>query len=224
MLAVQLVVVAINYLWLGGHESSRWKPRAKVALTSGQKAAISHLAERVEDLQSVKAKCCTFAEGQAELVHTKFDYCGEPIMSLEDLEADKVIPVWPRVGEAAVQDVVGYLPEDLRRVIEDPTKCLLPEWEWPERPPVSKVRATQDEWDRIVAAGYARGLMVAVRMKSSGMRADGRSLAEQPGSARSKKSVVNPRGCRDSFRISFQATPTRFTSKEATDTCPTLGN
>ena len=50
-------------------------------------------------------------------------------MSLEELCAEHVILVWCAVGEAAVQSVVDYLPEDLRCHLEDPSSCLLPEEE-----------------------------------------------------------------------------------------------
>jgi hypothetical protein len=50
----------------------------------------------------------------------------------------------------------------MAEMLEDPANCLKPLWEWPEAPHRSKVMATQEEWDKIVAAGHARGLMVAV--------------------------------------------------------------
>lgn len=100
-MAVSLVVLAINYLWPGGHESSRYEAGPKKSLSKGQ------LAERVRDLKEVGGQCPGFEEGLKELVATKFNYAGGPIMCLEELVADKVIPVWPQIGEAAIQDVVG---------------------------------------------------------------------------------------------------------------------
>ena len=69
---------------------------------------------------------------------------------MEDLVADKVIAVWPAVGECAVQPVVEFLPDDLKEMIEEPKNCLLPPWEWPASPTKSRVRASQEEWDKIV--------------------------------------------------------------------------
>eukprot|EP00435_Cladocopium_sp_Y103_P055857 s828_g18.t1 len=155
------MVTVLNYLWLGGRDSERHRPSRR-ELTKSQKVAVDHLLERAHDLGEVEKACPDMATGRAQLVEAKFDYAGEPVMSLEELSAAKVIPVWPAIGEAAVQPVVDYLPEGLRAQIEDPLGCLLPSDEWPKRPPRSKVRATQEEWNLIVKAAAARGLMVAV--------------------------------------------------------------
>lgn len=159
--SVLLMVTCLNYLWLGGRDSERYRP-SRAELTKGQKETISHLTERVRDLGSVEAHCPEMAVGRAQLVETKFDYAGEPIMMLEELRAEQVIPVWPAVGEAAVQPVVEFLPSDLRAHLEEPAECLLPVEQWPERPPRSKVRATPEEWEKIVTAAAARGIMVGV--------------------------------------------------------------
>ena len=159
--ATLLVVVGLNYLWLGGRDSERYRPEGH-QLTKAQRQAVVHLAERVRDLGKVDKLCPDMMAGRAQLVEAKFDYGGEPIVSLEELKADQVIPVWPAVGEAAVQPVTSYLPEGLRESIENPERCLLPEEDWPRRPPKSLVRASQEEWDTIVKAAAARGLMVPV--------------------------------------------------------------
>eukprot|EP00435_Cladocopium_sp_Y103_P019019 s3102_g4.t1 len=157
--SVQLVVTCLNYLWLGGRDSARYC-RVQSDLTKSQKLAVDHLAERVRDLGAVDKLCPDLATGRGQLVAAKFDYGGEPVMTLEELKANQVVPVWPAVGEAAVQPVVDYLPDDLRERIEDPHSCLLPKDDWPLKPPKSRVQATQEEWELIVQAAAARGLMV----------------------------------------------------------------
>ena len=159
--AVQLAITCLNYLWLGHRDSGRYLPEGGV-LTKGQRQAVDHVTERVKVMGAVDKWCPNLAAGKAQLVEAKFDYGGEPIMALEELCAEHVIPVWPAVGEAAVQSVVDYLPDELKSHLEDPATCLLPEEEWPPRPPQSKVRATQTEWDKIVSAAAARGIMVGV--------------------------------------------------------------
>ena len=146
---------------MAGWSRQRYRPEGH-KLTKAQRQAVVHLAERVRDLGQVDKLCPDLSTGRAQLVEAKFDYGGEPIMSLEELKADQVIPVWPAVGEAAVQPVTTYLPDELRERIEDPESCLLPREDWPRKPPKSLVRATQEEWDTIVKAAAARGLMVAV--------------------------------------------------------------
>ena len=158
---VQLMVVCLNYLWLGGRDMDSHRPTA-TGLSKGQRVAVSPLTARVRDLGSVERTCPGLADARAQLVEARFDYGGEPIMALEELKADQVVPVWPAVGESAVLPVVDFLPEDLRRYLDDPKTCLLPVEEWPRRAPRSKVRATQEEWNKIVSAAAARGIMVGV--------------------------------------------------------------
>ena len=162
--AVKLTLTALNYLWLGGRDSQSHCPERGQPLTKAQRQMVDHVLERVTDLSKVEKPCVDFEAARAQLVDARFDYCGEPIASLEELCASKVIPVWPKIGEAAVQSVEDYLPPDMKELILDPRKSLLPVWEWPQRPPQSKVRASQEEWNQIVAAGFARGLMVGVRL------------------------------------------------------------
>ena len=156
-----MVVTVLNYLWLGGRDSERYRPQRR-ELTKGQTKAVEHLVERVKDFSLVDKTCPDFATARAELVEAKFDYAGEPIMALAELVASQVIPVWPEIGQAAVQPVLPYLPEELQVLVADPAACLLPASEWPARPPRSRVRGTQEEWDWIVRASSARGLVVAV--------------------------------------------------------------
>jgi hypothetical protein len=164
VMAVKLVVTVLNYLWLGGRDSERYRPQRR-ELTKGQTKAVEHLVERVKDFSIfslVDKTCPDFVTARAQLVEAKFDYAGEPIMALEELVASQVIPVWPEIGQAAVQPVLPDLPEELQVLVADPAACLLPASEWPARPPRSRVRGTQEERDAIVRAGAARGLMVAV--------------------------------------------------------------
>ena len=161
-MALKLVVTSLNYLWMGGRESSKYRPNRSQPLTKAQCMAVDHLVERLSDLAEVEASCADHATARSQLVDSKFDYGGEPIMQMEDLVADKVIPVWPAVGSAAVQDIIEYLPIALQEKLADPRRCLLPVWEWPQRPPRSKVRASQEEWEKIVTAAAARNLMVPV--------------------------------------------------------------
>ena len=107
---MKLMATVLNYLWLGGCDSTRYRREGR-ELTKCQKAAVEHLWERAHDLGQVEKLCPDMSTGQAQLVESKFDYAGEPIMSLEELSAEQVIPVWPAIGESAVQPVIDFLPE-----------------------------------------------------------------------------------------------------------------
>ena len=80
-----------------------------------------------------------------------------------DLDASNVIMARPSPNSAAVVNLQDCLPEELKDAIQDPRAFLLPETELPERHRGSRVRATDDEWYKIVKAGYDRGMFTAVR-------------------------------------------------------------
>ena len=101
--AVKLTLTALNYLWLGGRDSQTHQPEQGQPLTKAQRLMVDHVLERITDLHQVEKACPDFEAARAQLIDAKFDYCGEPIASLEEIEASKVVPVWPRIGEVAVQ-------------------------------------------------------------------------------------------------------------------------
>jgi len=157
--AMKLSLLVLNFLTMGGRYNEARDMPPPQRLSEGQEKMLSHIKERVMDLASEEKLCPPVDDADLILSKARFDYAGWPVMILEDLVADKVIPVWPKVGEAAIQPVMPYLPSDLAEMIEDPNNCLLPRWEWPEKPTKSRVRASQEEWNKIVQAGYDRGLM-----------------------------------------------------------------
>ena len=89
-------------------------------------------------------------------------YGGEMISVRRSLVASKVVPAWPKVGEAAVCKIIEYIDEDLKSKILNPWECLLPVSEWPTRTPRSKVHASDEDWYKIVQAGAARGMFARV--------------------------------------------------------------
>ena len=98
-----------------------------------------------------------------ELVERRVDYGGNVVSVRRDLIAAKVIPAWPSLGEAAVCDVARLLDSELADDLADPARCLLPESQWPEITPTSKVHASDSEWYAIVKAAGERGMMVEVQ-------------------------------------------------------------
>ena len=160
--ALKLLLHVLNYLSMGGRDNPTADFAVPDTLSSGQVCMLEHLGERLTDLGEEATQCTKVAESSLMLGKARFDYAGEPLQVMEPLIADKVIPVWPKIGECVVQPVTDVLPAEMAEMLEDPANCLKPRWEWPESPHKSKVMATQEEWDKIVAAGHARGLMVPV--------------------------------------------------------------
>ena len=75
-----------------------------------------------------------------------------------DLDAEKIVRAWPAPGSAAVVNLEDCLPTDLKEAIH-----LLHETELPERHRGLRVRASDEEWFKIVKAGYDRGMFTAVK-------------------------------------------------------------
>lgn len=100
-----------------------------------------------------------FKESQELIGSVRFDYAGEPVHYMEELEAAKVIPCWPKPGEAAVQPAINFVPPEVAEWLSKPESCLLPPAAWPSRPPLSRVRASDKEWEAIVMAAVERKMM-----------------------------------------------------------------
>ena len=54
------------------------------------------------------------------------------------------------------------MPPEVQAWLDDPSLALLPRAAWPEKPPPSRVRATDAQWELIVKAGVERGMMCRV--------------------------------------------------------------
>ena len=146
------VVEIFNYHALGG----KAKLPAK-QLTPSQELMATRLCEVGMRICHHGGTVSTLSEGQKELATAKFDYSGEPVQYMQELEAAKVIPCWPKVGEAAVQDAADFVSPLVRDWLEDPGSCLLPISQWPDVPPLSRVRATDEEWRKMLPLGTSVG-------------------------------------------------------------------
>ena len=151
------MVSALNYLAQSQGQGGWSMPEFKKELTQGQKLTVDHLRRALDYVEERKMKCGRFEETVKHLSTVRFDYQGEPVVAMEEIRADKVIAAWPKVGQAAVQDALTFLPEKLKAKLLDPTSCLKPGHEWPSEPHQSRVRASDEEWSKVVKAAYERG-------------------------------------------------------------------
>lgn len=161
--AVIGIANSLNYLALCAGPTPVPPVMPSRRLTEQQKVTVRHLVGAVRHLEESGQKVAPFEEMSTELTAVRFDYAGEPILLMEDLVADLVIAAWPAEGQAAVQDAVDFLPSYIKDKLNDPKSCLLPLHEWPEKPPVSKVRASDEEWFKLVQAAHKRGLMAPLQ-------------------------------------------------------------
>ena len=96
------------------------------------------------------------------LLERKLSYSGELVSVRHELVASKVIPCWPKVGEAAVCPIVDFVDEHLVDDLANPLGCLLPESEWPLEVPRSRVHANDAEWYPICKAAVERDMFCEV--------------------------------------------------------------
>ena len=139
-------------------EGRNWGP----VLSPAQELMITRLHEAVKRFEAKGGQLEPFAKCKQAVGSVHFDYGGEPIQYMEDLVAERVIPCWPRPGEAAVQEALKFVPPEVAEWLSNPRACRLPQGAWPEKPPVSRVRASDAEWEAIVRAGVERGMMAEV--------------------------------------------------------------
>ena len=103
-----------------------------------------------------------FPEERSDLRAKRIGYAGDAVTGRRRLIVDKVIAVWPDIGSAGVCPIIDHISEELKDDLLNPGNCLLPEAEWPEETPHSKVYVDPDEWYSICKAAFARGMMAPV--------------------------------------------------------------
>ena len=176
-------------LGMRAHREMRTTPEVKNELTQAQKLTVDHLRRALDYVEERKLRCGRYKETAKRLADVRFDYQGEPVVVMEDIRADKVIAAWPGVGQAAVQDALSFLPEKLKAKMLDPASCLKPVHEWPSEPHQSRVRASDDEWCKVVKAAHERGLMVAVELDEVFKDQKGRPVLNGAGAVKKEKKI-----------------------------------
>ena len=155
---VLLMCWSLNFLYCTGWE----KPahlRHSPTITIQQKQLLwDHLLPAVRRMCEGNPVLPSRKKIKEELRKKGYGYDGSSWVVMEDLEAEKVIPCWPTEGDAAVQPLVNFLDGRAKEMVETPGLTLKEACDWPEKLPQSYVRATDEEWSKLVAAGYKLGL------------------------------------------------------------------
>ena len=89
----------------------------------------------------------------------RFDYAGNPVEHMLELDAKKVIEAWRKPGSAAKVDITSLLSAEMIAAIGDPKDWWLPHDKKPSRTTRSKVRASDETWFEICRAAHERGMM-----------------------------------------------------------------
>ena len=185
---VKIIVISINYQYCVGWAKPVCVP-FPAALTTVQKAAISHLGRQVTSNIITADTLASYGECEKLLSSKKYDYAGRPVEYMEDLECEKVIQAWPKAGQAGVQPITAFLTEETRALLMDPRRLLLPPDKMPQNALKSKVRATDDEWFRIVKEAAARGMMRPVEDSLVPRDRAGHLITNGAGAVRKEKVV-----------------------------------
>ena len=181
---VCLMVEVLNFLYLGGK-----KILGGEILNDPQRLALEGLIRSVEDFLETEARVPVAKSLRNDLGRIRFDYTGEIVAVMEELDADSVIACWPKVGEAGIQPAEKFVSEEVREWLNKPRSTLLPRCYWPSSPPKSRVRASDDEWEKLVRAAVARNMMREVKEEDILRDHEGRMVLNGAGAVPKFKQV-----------------------------------
>lgn len=74
---------------------------------------MDHLCRSLCYVEVAGISCEPFGDAAQQLVAARFDYQGDLVVQMEDINAEEVVAAWPKVGQAAIQDAVKFLPDQL---------------------------------------------------------------------------------------------------------------
>ena len=127
-----------------------------------QRLAIQQLGETISRNIATEEKLPTAGEAEEMLAFKQHDGGGNPVEHMQELDAEKVIAAWSKVGAAGVCYITDFLDGELGVAASDPKAWWLPRDRMPEKRTISRVRASEETWYQICEAAHARGMMKMV--------------------------------------------------------------
>eukprot|EP00438_Fugacium_kawagutii_P012793 Skav211673 [mRNA] locus=scaffold216:126980:131499:+ [translate_table: standard] len=158
---VKLMIVCIDFHYCVGWSKPICTPFG-ISLSKRQESAISGLARTVTNNIVSAEPLPSLGECDKLLSSKKFDYAGKPIEYMEDLICERVLPAWPKKGQAGIQPIEDFLSPETKAVFNRPKDLLLPTEVLPKNALRSRVRATDHEWFHLVKEAASRGMMKPV--------------------------------------------------------------
>ena len=158
---IKAIVASIDFQYCTGWTTPICVPMRET-LTNLQRQAVARIAAIVDANINVAHPVASFGESDSLLSSKKYDYAGRPIEYMEDLVCEKVVMAWPKIGQAGIQPIINFLDDDTKKLFEDPSQLLLPKDKLPMNALKSRVRATDEEWYKLVKEGAKRGMMKPV--------------------------------------------------------------
>ena len=185
---IQAILICLDFNYCCGWSKPVCVPM-KRELSENQRKAIQQLVKTVKRNVVTTVKIPPLSELKRSLLSKRFDYSGNPVEHMQELEALKVIAAWPQPGCAAVKDITELLDPDLLTKIGDPSDWWLPLDKRPTKRTRSKVRASEDTWFLICQAAHKRGMMRPVRDEDLFKDVDGHYVVNGAGGVSKKKMV-----------------------------------
>ena len=185
---VQATVMILDYFYCCGWARPICVP-IDPQLTENQRLAIERLARTV-DRNVMSADPLPPPPKVKEMLNSRrFDYMGNPVEHMLDLDADKVIAAWPAVGSAGVRCITDFLEGKTLEEVRDPTGWWFPEDLKPLRRTRSRVRATDESWFKLCKAAYERNMMKVVDDSTLHKDRNGHYITNGAGAVLKKKEV-----------------------------------
>ena len=178
---VALMGLVLSFHYCSGFSDPKYLRHPKTLTPIQERMAVQHLCPAAERLLENDPDLEDWKAVRAELDRKGHDYDGSTWVKMEDLNFDKVVSCWPGKEQAAVAPVTKFVTGKTLEDICNPMSSILPEEEWPAELPRSYVRATDDEWTKLVQEGFKRGLFHACPDDEVLRRSDGTAIVNGAG-------------------------------------------
>ena len=153
-----LICWSLNFHYCTGWEKATHLEHSRELSPSQRAMVVGHIKPAVERMLVGDPSLPSKAEVREQLQKKGYGYDGSTWVVMEQIEAEKVIACWPSKEATAVQPITKFVSGQTKALLESPGSTILEPHEWPDRVPQSYVRATDEEWEKVVKAGYALGL------------------------------------------------------------------
>jgi len=158
-----LMTAALNFLWSGGRSQGRiCSGRPSKAQSLCQERLWEAVKVFVDDTSETKERLVKAPSSQdwdSKLEKMRISYQGEVVEKAQSLTLEQILPGLPPPGFGGKVPLIELCEGEVRRLLEHPEEALLTGLDLPENIPQPRVMADDDEWERIGAELFRRGLV-----------------------------------------------------------------
>ena len=158
-----LVVTSINFMWNGMRSTGRvCRKKATVAQKAIQDRIWQAVRVFMDDTSETSEKLLKspgYEDWHGKLDGVRISYQGQAVPKAQLLTLEQILPGLPPEGYGGCVQLVDLCEGLTKDRLLDPAKCVLSGEELPLKLPQPKVMAKEDDWNKIAAALYQRGLV-----------------------------------------------------------------